>query len=150
MRTSLIHHCKISIPSSAAYLGVTEGEIYSLFNNSPPELISLAELHRLAGQKIKHGDRDCLWFNGEAAQKDPTLTHTIEQLLDMINLCALPEATFQFEELQADFTQLIGLKPSIGTAIETLRIIVGKYEHLTGEISVFVEQLSLRGFFSIV
>lgn len=150
MKSSLIHHCKLTTRSAAVFLGTTEGEIYRIFDNNPPAFLSLAELHKLAGDKIKSGERDSMWFNSDLAQKDPILVHTVEQLLDIIKICLpVPYSELLFQDLSNDFTQLIGLKPSIGTAIEVLRIIVGKYEYLTGEISLLVERLSMRGFFEI-
>lgn len=146
MKTSLIYNCKLNIPSSAAYLGVPEGEIYHLFQNKPPEMLSIAELHKLAGDKIKSGERDSMWFNSELAQKDPVLVHPMQHLLEMLEQASLNQIN---DELCADFQQLMGLKPSIGTALEVLRIIVNKYELLTGPLYNFVERLSMEGFFEI-
>lgn len=140
MKSALINHCKLSVHSAAAYLGVPEEEIYRLYNGKPPVFISLAELHKFAGDKIKSGEHNAIWFNSEAAQCDPILVHDIDRLLDIIHIA----------ELCDDFRALAPAKLTIGSALETLRIIVNKYEHFTGPLYDFVEYLSGKGFFEIV
>lgn len=139
MKSSLIHNCKLSFQSAVKFAGSTEGEFYSLYNNNPPAWFSLAELHKLAGHKIQSGEHDSLWFNSEAAQVEPILKHNIEKLLEIINI----------PEVNGDFRTLLSPNPTIGASLEILHIIVGKYEAVTGEISVFVRRLSLAGFFDL-
>src|SRR5579872_5116013 len=131
MKSSLIWHVKLSPRSAAIYLGTTEGEIFNLYNNSPPERISIGELYNIAGDKLKAGSHDATWFNSALAQVDPILANSADQLVALLNL----------PEIHYDFRTLISIKPTIGTAIEVLRIIVNKYESVTGPLYDFVERL---------
>jgi len=139
MRTSLINQCKLSLSSAVKFAGSTEGEFYQLYNNNPPVYFSLADLHKLAGDKIKSGEHDNLWFNSDLAQVEPILKHNIDELLSIINI----------PEVEEDFRTLLPPNPTVGSSLETLRMLVGKHEVLTGEISVFVSRLSANGFFNL-
>jgi hypothetical protein len=139
MKSSLIHHVLLSLRSAAIYAATTEGELIHILKNKTPRWVSIARLYKIAGDKLKSGEHDSLWFNGEAAQHDPVLAHTIDELLKIINIPAV----------EADFRQLLPPKTAVGSAIETLRIIVNKYEDLTGPLYNFVNRLSKRGFFEL-
>lgn len=154
MKTSLINVCKLSLLSAVRFAGSTEGEFYQLYSNNPPDWFSLAELYKLAGDKIKSSEHDNLWFNSDAAQVDPVLKHSIEELLAMIgglptNYPTNDGRADAWANLEQDFRTLLPPNPTIGSALETIRIIVGKHEVLTGEISVFVSRLSQAGFWEI-
>lgn len=149
MKSSLVHHVHLELRSAAVILGTTEGELYAHFQNNPPDRMTLSEIDDLAKLRLKTGKCDSFWFNSELAQKDPLLTHPLEELCFILQ-SALKYYFHEDTNSLIDTFKLNAPKNlNLGGILEALRIINSQYPVLTDELHVLLERLSRRRFFRL-
>src|ERR1700721_3648890 len=146
MKIGLPHHVKLSLASSAVLLGTTEGELYHYYKNSPPDKLNLQEIETIQKQKLKTGSYDSMWFESEAAQKEPLLLDSMDVLASKLVKSLLPG---DHTELLDCFKFNMPKNLTLGGVLECLRIINHKYGVLTGQLSDFLDKLSEQEFFRL-
>lgn len=152
MKTAIAYHIYFNHHSSARLLGTTVGEIFKHFNNAPPDRLTLYEIDKLQGLKLKNGDYDCRWFNSPIAQVEPVLSHNVDELLQKITVSldhSQPNFWPQWEDLQQSFRTKCPASRNFGNVVEVLRILNYEYPHMIGEFSDFINKLSDLNFFNL-